>query len=66
MISDVEQLFLCLLAAYMSSLEKTSVHILCPFLFEFFFLLLSYMSSLCILDISPWFDIGFASIFPIQ
>ena len=32
MMSDFEHLFICLLAIYMSSLKKTSIHILCPFL----------------------------------
>ena len=30
MIRDVEHLFMCLLAIYMSSLEKISVHVFCP------------------------------------
>ena len=51
MISDTEQVFMSLLAIFISSLEKY-VQIHCPFL-DRCFLLLSSISSLCILDISP-------------
>ena len=52
-ISDVEHFFTCLLAIHMSSLE-ISIQVLCPFFNRVFgFLLLSYMSSLHILEIKP-------------
>ena len=52
MISDVEHLFMGPLAICMSSLEKMSIEVFCPFLRAFFFLILSHMSCLCILDIN--------------
>ena len=55
MISDVDPDVMCLLAICMSSLEKMSILVLCPF-FNWFicFLMVTYMSSLYILDINPY------------
>ena len=65
MIGDVEHLSRYLLAICISSLEKMSIHILCPLFNQiilpfFFFLVLSCMCSFCVLDINPlaiWFVI---------
>ena len=56
MISDVD-LSMSLLTICMSSLGKMSIQILCLFFNQNFFLVLSYMGSLNILDIKPLSDI---------
>ena len=65
MIGDIEHLFMYLLAICMSSVEK-NVYSGLLLIFKiglFLFLILSYMSSLYILDISPLSDILFVNIF---
>ena len=61
--SDVEHLFLCLLAICMSSLEKSLFRSFSDFLIFFFFLLLSCMSGLYVLEINPLSVVSLVIIF---
>ena len=61
--SDIEHLFMCMLAICMVFFGKMSMQILCPFFNQNFFNILSCIIYLYKLDINPLLDISFANIF---